>query len=107
MEPTLLEAVVFKKNKCYYITSLACYVDLTVDITELSNCKFLILQLQLRGDVVFDMVEMNWRLEKLADLTLYFAIKNLEEINTLKTLNFFMLKIKNQKTYIFIQHTKS
>lgn len=55
----LLEAVVFKKNKCYYITSLACYVDLTVDITELSNCKFLILQLQLRGDVVFDMVEMN------------------------------------------------
>ena len=26
-----LEAVVFKKNKDNYITSMACYVDLTVD----------------------------------------------------------------------------
>ena len=32
-----LEGVVFKKNKAYYITSMACYVDLTVDITKLPN----------------------------------------------------------------------
>ena len=33
----LLEAVVFKKNKDYYTTSMMCYVDLTVDITKLPN----------------------------------------------------------------------
>ena len=29
----LLEGVVFKKNKDYYITSMACYVDFNIDIT--------------------------------------------------------------------------
>ena len=33
----LLEGVVFKKYKDYYITSLTCYVDLSVDITKLPN----------------------------------------------------------------------
>ena len=33
----LLKGVVFKKNKDYYVTSMACYVDLTVDITKLAN----------------------------------------------------------------------
>ena len=33
----LLKDVVFKKNKDYYVTSMACYVDLTVDITKLAN----------------------------------------------------------------------
>ena len=33
----LLEGVVFKKKKGYYITSMTCYVDLTVDITKLPN----------------------------------------------------------------------
>ena len=32
-----LEGVVFKKNKDYYITSMTCYVDLTVDIMKLLN----------------------------------------------------------------------
>ena len=32
-----LRGVVFRKNKDYYITSIACYVDLTVDITKLPN----------------------------------------------------------------------
>ena len=32
-----LEGAVFKKNKDYYITSMACYMDLTVDITKLPN----------------------------------------------------------------------
>ena len=31
----LLEGVIFKKNKDYYITSMSCYVDLTVDVTKL------------------------------------------------------------------------
>ena len=31
------EGVDFKRNKDYYITSMACYVDLTVDITKLPN----------------------------------------------------------------------
>ena len=33
----LLKGVVLKKNKDYYVTSMACYVDLTVDITKLAN----------------------------------------------------------------------
>ena len=32
-----LEDVVFKKNKDYYITSMMCYIDLTIDITKLPN----------------------------------------------------------------------
>ena len=32
-----IEGVVFKKNNDYYITSMTCYVDLTVDITKLPN----------------------------------------------------------------------
>ena len=32
-----LEDVVFQKNKDYYITSMACYIDLNVDITKLPN----------------------------------------------------------------------
>ena len=32
-----LEGVVFKKNKDYYITSMTCHVDLTVDIMKLLN----------------------------------------------------------------------
>ena len=31
----LLEDVVFKKNKGYYITLMSCYVDLIVDVTKL------------------------------------------------------------------------
>ena len=31
----LLEGVVFKKTKDYYITNMACYGDLNVDITKL------------------------------------------------------------------------
>ena len=31
------KGVEFKKNKNYYITNMACYVDLTVDITKLPN----------------------------------------------------------------------
>ena len=33
----LLEGVIFKKNKNYYITSMMCYVDLIVYITKLPN----------------------------------------------------------------------
>ena len=33
----LLEGVVFKKNKDYYITSMACYVDFNIDITAQQN----------------------------------------------------------------------
>ena len=32
-----IEGVVFKKNQDYYITSMACYVYLTVNITKLPN----------------------------------------------------------------------
>ena len=32
-----LEVVVFKKNKDYYIASMACCMDSTVDITKLPN----------------------------------------------------------------------
>ena len=31
----LLESVIFKKNKDYYITSMSCYVDQTVDVMKL------------------------------------------------------------------------
>ena len=31
----LLEGVIFKKNKDYYIANMSCYVDLTVDVTKL------------------------------------------------------------------------
>ena len=31
----LLEGVIFKKNKDYYINSMSCYIDLTVDVTKL------------------------------------------------------------------------
>ena len=31
----LLEGVIFKKSKDYYITSKSCYGDLTVDVTKL------------------------------------------------------------------------
>ena len=34
----LLEGVVFKKNKDYYIRSMAYNIDLTVDNTKLPNC---------------------------------------------------------------------
>ena len=33
----LLEGVVFKENKDYCISSMTCYVDLTVDVTKRSN----------------------------------------------------------------------
>ena len=53
------------------------------------------------------MVQKNWCLEKLAEVTLYFDMINLKEVNTSKALNFFILKIKNYKTYIFNQYTNS
>ena len=37
-----LKGVVFKKNEGYYITSITCYVDLTVDITKLPNSNKLL-----------------------------------------------------------------
>ena len=33
----LLKGVVFKKNKDYYVTSMACYLHLPVDITKLQK----------------------------------------------------------------------
>ena len=110
----LLKVIVFKKNKDYYVSSMACYVDLTVDITKLANYAKIKQTTNpanaiLRGlrALILDTVEKKWCLEKLVNLILYFDLTNLEEINTLKTKNFLMLKIKTQKTYIFIQHTKS
>ena len=43
------------------------------------------------------MVEKNWCFEKLVDLTLYFDLVNLEEINISRTLNFFDVENKKPK----------
>lgn len=54
--------------------------------------------------MILGMVEKNWHLEKLGDLTLYFDLTILEEINTSKMLNFLILKIKTKtkkRTYLF------
>ena len=85
------------QNKDYYITNMTYYVDVNVDITKLPNYAKSNKQTSaiLRGSIL-GMVEKNWHLEKLADLTLYFDLTNLEEINTSKILNFF--DIENKKT---------
>ena len=57
-DENLLEGVVFKKNKHYYITSMTCYIDLTVEITKLPyyakiNQHFDLANAILRGSVDF------------------------------------------------------
>ena len=98
-----LEGVVFKKNKDYYTTSMACYVDLTVDITKLPIYD--LATAILRGGVDYGYGQKERALGKTSRSNLYFVLTNKEEISTLRTLNFLMLKIKNKKTYILTQHT--
>ena len=98
-----LEGVVFKKNKDYYTTSMACYVDLTVDITKLPIYD--LVTAILRGGVDYGYGKKERALGKTSRSNLYFVLTNKEEISTLRTLNFLMLKIKNKKTYILTQHT--
>ena len=102
-----LEGAVFKKNESYYITSITCYVDLTVDITKLPNYAKSKQTSGLATAILRGGVDYRYG-KKVADLILYFVLTNLEEINTLKTQNFLMLKIKTQKTYILfsIQRAK-
>ena len=105
-----LEGVVFTKNKDYYVTNMTCYVDLIVDITKLPNYAKIkqtsdLANAILRGGVDFGHGRNELTLGKTSGFNLYFDLTNLEEINTSMTLNFLILKIKNQKTHIFIQHT--
>ena len=91
---------------------MTCYVDLAVDITKLPNYAKIkqtadLANATLRGDINFGYGRKELVLGKLVDLTLCFDLINLEEINTLKTLNILMLKIKKQKTYIFTQYTEN
>ena len=58
------QVIVFNKNKDYYITSMACYVDLTVDITRLPNYAKIeqtsdLANALLRDGVDLDIVEKN------------------------------------------------
>ena len=91
---------------------MACYLDLTVDITKLPNYTKIkqvsdLATVILRGNVNFGNGKKELTLQKTSGSNLIFLLTNLEKINTLNTLNFSILKIKNHKTYIFIQHTKS
>lgn len=88
----LLEGVVFKKNKDYYITSMACYVDFNIDITAQQNYTKIKQTSDLATTILRCDVDVGYGRKY---LTLYFVLTNLEEVNTLKTLNFLMLKIKN------------
>ena len=89
---------------------MACYLDLTVDITKLPNytkIKQVSATVILRGNMNFGNGKKELTLQKTSGSNLIFLLTNLEKINTLNTLNFSILKIKNHKTYIFIQYTKS
>ena len=101
-----LEGVVFKKNKDYYITSMTCHVDLTPNYAKIKQTSDLVNAI-LRGSIDFGYGRKELTLGKTSRSNLKFRSDKLEEIDTSKTLNFFILKIKKHKTYIFIQHTKS
>ena len=68
----LLQGVVFKKNKDYYITNTTCYVDLTVDVTKvptyakIKQTLNLQLQLILRGGIDFGYGKKELILEKIS-----------------------------------------
>ena len=57
----LLERVLFRKNKDYYITSMSCYVDLTVDVTKLPQSNQIKKNSDLANAILPDGVDFGYK----------------------------------------------
>ena len=57
----LLEDVIFKKNKEYYITSMSSYVDLTVDVTKLLHSDKIKEVSDLANAILVDGVDFDYK----------------------------------------------
>ena len=102
-----LEGVVFKKNKDFYITSMTCYVDLTVDITKLPNYAKIkqasdLATAILRGGVDFEYDKKELMLRKTSGSSLLFWSGKSRRDQYLEDVEFFDIenkKTKNEQLY--------
>ena len=102
-----LEGVVFKKNKDFYITSMTCYVDLTVDITKLPNYAKIkqasdLATAILRGGVDFEYGKKELMLRKTSGSNLLFWSGKSRRDQYLEDVEFFDIenkKTKNEQLY--------
>ena len=98
----LLEGVVFKRNKNYSITSVTCYVDLTVDITKLPNYAkikqtFKLANAILRGGVDFGCGRKELTLGKTSSSNLIFRSDKSRRDQYFENVEFFDIENKKPK----------
>ena len=96
----LFEGVVFKRNKNYSITSVTCYVDVTVDITKLPNYAkikqtFNLANAILRGGVDFGYGRKELTLGKTSSSNLIFRSDKSRRDQYFENVEFF--DIENEK----------
>ena len=102
-----LVGVVFKKNKDYYITSMVCYLDLTVDITKLPNYTKIkqtsdLATVILRGDVNFGNGKKELTLQKISRSNLMFLSDKSRKDQYLEYVKFFDTENKKpQNVHIY------
>ena len=101
-----LEGAVFKKNKDYYITSMACYMDLTVDITKLPNYAKIKQTSYLANAILRDGVDFGYgRRELVLGITsgsnLIFRSDKSRRDQYLEDVEFFDVENKPKNVYIY------
>ena len=103
-----LKGVVFRKNKDYYITSMTCYVDLTVNIIKLQKYDKIKEIHDLATVILRDRIDISYgkkvlTLAKASDANTTFRADKSRQSKYIESLEFFDTESKNKRNlHLFI-----
>ena len=107
----LLEAVILKKNKDYYITSMPCYVDLAVDVTKLLHVDKIKEISDLTNAILADGVDFSYKKmphkQRMKERGMHLKLIKYTGVNTWTILNFLIIIKKKEGLLMSTNPTKS
>ena len=107
----LLKGVIFKKNKDYYITSMSCYVDLTVDVAKLPQFDKIKEISDLANAILPDDVDFCYQKtlckQGMKERATHLKLIKQTGVNTLTISSFFILTLKRKDSCMSIHPTKN
>ena len=107
----LLKGVIFKKNKDYYITSMSCYVDLTVDVAKLPQFDKIKEISDLANAILADDADFCYQKtlckQGMKERATHLKLIKQTGVNTLTISSFFILTLKRKDSCMSIHPTKN
>ena len=106
----LLQGVLFRKNKDYYITRMSCYVDLTIDVTKLPQSDKIREISGLANSILVDGVGFGYQKNAVPATyegeTYTFKISKINWSKHIENIEFFCFNLKKGDLRISVHPTK-